>query len=155
GGSSRREPARPPGCQGPAAGPPIGAAHPGRGIRQKGGPAGAAYTPEAPPASRPAPRAPPRRSAAAAPPTLALKRICCGRLGFGPPRRLEVRCQLEPDARRLVVSRDHHEIVVLIRDREAEKLAVEPGERCRVRTVDDHVVKASDHGAHPCTGGPG
>jgi len=65
----------------------------------------------------------------------------------GPPRRLEIGRQLEPDARGFVISGDDGKVVLLPGDWQAEELGVEPRKRNRVGAVHDHVVKASDHGS--------
>lgn len=62
--------------------PPMGAAHCGRGMRQKGCPAGSAYTRDPPLRARAAgrPNASTRGSAASTSSTMTSKWICCGRL---------------------------------------------------------------------------
>ena len=81
--------------------------------------------------------------------SLTSKCICCGQPGSGHRGGWKSGASWNPMPDAASSSRDDHEIVLLPGDREAEELGVEPGERCRVGTVDDHMVKASDHGVHP------
>lgn len=65
-----------------------------------------------------------------------------------PPRRLVVWRQLKGDSRGGVVLGDHYPVLTAVRDAQAKQLGVESSQRRRVGTVDDHVMKTSDHGAH-------
>jgi hypothetical protein len=59
-----------------------------------------------------------------------------------------IRCQLECDPRCGVVFRHHDPVVTPVGHGEAQKLRIELGERSWVGTVDDHMVKATNHAAN-------
>jgi hypothetical protein len=68
----------------------------------------------------------------------------------GPHRWLVVGRKLEGEARRLAVLGNHHPLIGLVGDRQAEELAVDESEHSRIATVDHYVVRSADrHGAPP------
>jgi hypothetical protein len=68
-------------------------------------------------------------------------------LGIWPPRSLMLRCQLERDPRCGVALRYYEPVVTPVGHRQAQKFRIELRERSRVGTVDDHMVKATNHAA--------
>ena len=70
---------------------------------------------------------------------------CSRHGGIRPGWRAVVRCELEGEARRPVVRRDHCEIVGQVGNRLAEQPGVEGGEGSRVGAVDHHVMQSSEH----------
>ena len=68
-----------------------------------------------------------------------------GYVGLGPARRAMVDHQLEGETGGLLVAGDHDEVRGAVGHRQTEQLRPEPGQRLRIRAVDDEVVQAADH----------
>ncbi len=62
-------------------------------------------------------------------------------IGVGPLRWLMVGCELECDARRSIVGRDHNPVLLLPDDGHPDEVCIEGCERRGIAAVDDHVVE--------------
>lgn len=120
----------------------MGAAQDGRGMRQKGWPAGSAKTS---PASRRAPKSRTRDRASATSSTMMSRWNCCGRSGSGHLGGLWFGASWKRDSGGPIVGGYHDPVAAVVGNRQPQELGVEGRERAGIGAVDNHVVKSPNH----------